>query len=163
MESLKRSLAIGMAVLIAMAFGLTGCGADPIPESDARHSRIELINTHTAIITEFPEECGYTVTDDSHYVLNADGEERAYLTSDMGDTWDGMKEDLQLPDSVRTLVEKDRLSSGQYYMLMDYNQGEMYTALIMACESTCLWIDCDDLAELQGILKLISVETYDTK
>ena len=135
-------------------------GSTDAPEADELHSIITLGNTNTTVVTELPEGCSYTFSEDSHWVCNAKGEQLAFLTTDMASAWDGIRDEMTHEDTVRKLISEGELSSGNEYFTVDYNDGEIFNALIRVNPSTCLWIDCHDEALLSELLGLITVTAY---
>ena len=153
-----RVIAVLLA-LMALTLSFDAC-TSKAPEPDAKHSSITLINTRTTVVTELPKKCDYTFADDNHTILNANGEEVGYVTTDLGVAYDDMEDDLNNPDTVRTLLKKGKLKSRNKYIAVDYNNGEIFDAIIKANWTTCLWLDCPDKDTLFELLDIISVKTY---
>ena len=154
---------IALVMLTAMAFTLSSCSfllSKKIPDQDTKHSVITLVNTRTTIVTILPEDCEYTFDEDNHTILDGNGNYAGYITSDMGETWINMKQDLLSSETVRKLIAESKLKTGQDYISVNYNDGEVYNALIRINVSTCLWLDCENESTLAELLDTISVKSY---
>ena len=153
----KAVIILILSLIMLLCASCSFIGVTDAPEADELHSVITLGNTNTTVVTELPEGCGYTFSEDSHWICSADGEQLAFLTTDMASAWDGIREEMTHEDTVRKLISEGELSSGNEYFTVDYNDGEMFNALIRVNPSTCLWIDCHDEALLSELLGLITV------